>query len=354
MFDREVILPLILAAAVSVLAHIVVLTSAGAALLRDPVQTIDLVDLDPPDAPPKAPEREQPKPEPKQVLQLGKDDVEQRETVAWIPYEMFEKLIAPQTDTEQPALQSQADPTPQAPMRTDASNPMRLAQASPQTGLPVPTSPPSITPPGPAPPTSSKSDAPQPKQDQPALPLASADQSADPKSAPERSAPKPNDQPKSAKRAADQPTKRDQLAQASPRSGRPTRPSAPARPAPDSDRDKPTSAARSDRESPPTSIEKPVHAMRPGAVEVGKGLEIKTVAPRVGVISILTSEPKNIVCKMTFDKTGRVNRVQITQSSGYVDIDSAVESAIYKWTAKGKQLEDADGPLTVEMTIKMR
>ncbi|MEX0776656.1 MAG: hypothetical protein WD042_13215 [Phycisphaeraceae bacterium] len=101
--------------------------------------------LPPPPTP--LPAQTPPPPEPqKQTIPVGKDDGDPIITASWIPYEDFQKLIAPEADNEQPAVQAQAQPTPQAPARADASpdqgkahdEAMRQVQGHPQDSRPSP------------------------------------------------------------------------------------------------------------------------------------------------------------------------------------------------------------------------
>src|SRR5262249_20369918 len=45
---------------------------------------------------------------------------------------------------------------------------------------------------------------------------------------------------------------------------------------------------------------------RPGQPLAGKGLQVRTVNPRWGVTTMLTSSPKNTVIRITFGRSGRV------------------------------------------------
>ena len=69
-------------------------------------------------------------PEPKR-MELGRE-APKTSALAWIPYDDFRKLIAPKSPTEQPTVQQQADPTPNAPLPVDpsavASAPAALAR----------------------------------------------------------------------------------------------------------------------------------------------------------------------------------------------------------------------------------
>ena len=88
---------------------------------------------------PKPPELAKPKP--KKLLQLGRDDALPVRTVAWIPFDEYEKLIAPNLKLLQPALQTKTDPVRKAPARLDAPAPspaLATAERPGQVPLPVP------------------------------------------------------------------------------------------------------------------------------------------------------------------------------------------------------------------------
>lgn len=57
-------------------------------------------------------------------IRFGKEDSPEKVTVAWIAHDDFKKLIARETDTLQPALQSKAEPVPNAPIVRNPSPPV--------------------------------------------------------------------------------------------------------------------------------------------------------------------------------------------------------------------------------------
>jgi hypothetical protein len=183
MIDRESILPLALGFVIAVVLHVVLAPQAAEFMLRgDVMATIGFrpdssqASLPPPPAAPDAPKPaaapglppppdrlnqpdddpappDQPKPNPPQPekdnVKLGRDNGPDVVTVAWIPYDEYQKLIARHSLTEQPALQRDVDPVPNAPLPLEPTPPsppkpspaVALAQAtSPETPslLPVP------------------------------------------------------------------------------------------------------------------------------------------------------------------------------------------------------------------------
>lgn len=59
---------------------------------------------------------------------LGSDDAPERTSMAWLAYEDYLKLQAPQSDVLQPATQTQVDPTPLAAMPDDPTPPATVAR----------------------------------------------------------------------------------------------------------------------------------------------------------------------------------------------------------------------------------
>jgi hypothetical protein len=78
----------------------------------------------------------------------------------------------------------------------------------------------------------------------------------------------------------------------------------------------------------------------PGQPLAGKGLQVRTVNPRWGVTTMLTSSPKNTVIRVTFGRTGRVLKAAFTDTgTGYPDVDGPLLDAVYRWTATGEVLK---------------
>jgi len=281
--------------------------------------------------------------QPPKQLELGRD-VPKTSAVAWIPYDDFRKLIAPQSPTEQPALQQQANPTPNAPLPVDPSP----SAASPVTpthrdiGQSVDNA--DVSQPQKAKTTQAEAiqEPADPRQQQSPIDegidhgqLAMADTGD--RVELERS-PTPDQ---------DQPPARSSMAA----------PSQPSQPSPHQTRqeqDKPTSAARSDRESSPTTLQPDRHEIKPGRVITSDGIEIRTVQPRFSMVTRVSTLPNNPVARLVFDpRDGSVIDVKLIQSSGYPNVDGPVLASLYKWRAVGKRLADYDKPfdLTIQVVL---
>jgi len=97
---------------------------------------------------------------------------------------------------------------------------------------------------------------------------------------------------------------------------------------------------RSDRESDATSIaDVPPSLWKNGKPLARKGLEIKTKKPALPILTQLTTRPGNPVCEILFGKDGVPVSCKVLMSSGYPDVDGPVLDALYRWRAKGSQLE---------------
>jgi outer membrane biosynthesis protein TonB len=110
---------------------------------------------------------------------------------------------------------------------------------------------------------------------------------------------------------------------------------------------------KSDRESDATSIvDVPPSMWRSGKPLARKGLEIKTKKPELPILTRLTTSPGNPVCEVLFGKDGVPVSCKILQSSGFADIDGPVTDALYRWRAKGSQLEKLAPGKTVTFRIR--
>jgi outer membrane biosynthesis protein TonB len=97
---------------------------------------------------------------------------------------------------------------------------------------------------------------------------------------------------------------------------------------------------RSDRESDATSIaDVPPSLWKNGKPLARKGLEIKTKKPVLPILTQLTTRPGNPVCEILFGKDGVPVSCKVLMSSGYPDVDGPVLDALYRWRAKGSQLD---------------
>lgn len=92
-----------------------------------------------------------------------------------------------------------------------------------------------------------------------------------------------------------------------------------------------------DREADPSSIRRAVKFQN-GKVEAGKGLDIRTVRPRFTLTSKALARPLPPVVEAAFDFKGEVRSVRFLRTSGYEDVDAAIEHAVWQWKASGEVL----------------
>ncbi len=115
-----------------------------------------------------------------------------------------------------------------------------------------------------------------------------------------------------------------------------------------------TSAPKTDRDSAPVSLTGDTTLpIQPGRVITGKGIEIKTFHPDFSIIAMISSVPSNPVCRVVFDREGRVDSAEILRSSGYPNIDGPILSSLYRWQATGEELKKLNRPfsLTIEVIL---
>lgn len=120
----------------------------------------------------------------------------------------------------------------------------------------------------------------------------------------------------------------------------------------------------SEREVIATRIKKAIEIdpRKPNAPIAGKGLEITTVRPRYSTETRLSAVPRNPIVVIRFGADGKVRKAEFLWdgkrrlTSGDSRVDQPLLNAIYRWKAKGTQV-DALNPNdindTVEVTIKI-
>lgn len=103
---------------------------------------------------------------------------------------------------------------------------------------------------------------------------------------------------------------------------------------------KATPGNKSDREADAASKKGPID-VRPGKPAAGQGLEIQTVRPRWSITVQLTSVPKNPRVRIVFGPDGKVKNAAflVGQDTGSTEVDGPLLDAIYRWTAKGKAID---------------
>lgn len=316
MLERESRLPLLIGAVFAVLLHAALVPVWGLGLLSVPVshETVP-------------PDEDQSLPTP-QEAEVGRAHASVT-NIAWIAYDDFQELLAKHSTVEQPALQKQEDPTPNAPMELDPTPPAPNAdptlQPKPvgQRSVDDVTTPVPISPVGPVPLPSPEADGKLPYAPQGPMPRESVVVVPDVTNRPQQ----PTDTP-----AKD----------------RPDAPGAPNASA------KPTAAPRDAAESPPVTIIPGIVKVRPGKVLTADGIEIKTVVPRPSVIAIYSTVPRNPQATLWINASGKVTRVELTRSTGADNWDDPVRTALEQWTATGERIENLDGELRLTVELLLR
>lgn len=278
-------------------------------------------------------ENEQPERREEDAVRLGREDVPEVLTVAWIGHEDWRALQARRSRTQQPALQREADPVARAAVvedptplervtreavdARDAARPRRVEVAlttpvpRPGQAAPRPAAEGNLQPPPIAMLTPGTGTAP--------LPPIPPPQPASPSAPPSLS---------------------------SPPTASPSQPAAP----PERDT-RPTAAPRDDSESPPTRVDLDVKAVKPGGVIVGRGLKMIVARPRFSAVTLSSTMPRNPLALITFNADGTVRAVELKESSGAANVDGPVVASLYRWRAEGRRLSEIDGPFVIEMRI---
>jgi hypothetical protein len=120
----------------------------------------------------------------------------------------------------------------------------------------------------------------------------------------------------------------------------------------------------SDRESTASILKKAINAdpKKLNRPIVGQGLELITVEPRFASLVRSTQRPRNPVLLIEFNGKGRVVSVKFlkdqakTFDTGVIGVDEPLINAVYKWRAKGKEIEalDPNNPSsTLEISMRI-
>ncbi len=413
------------------------------------------------------PER-RPKPKVEPDVRLGKDDAPETLTASWIAYEDFQKLLAPKSRVEQPALQRQVDPAPVQRMpdrptppatpsqiasvarsmtrvtqRSDAPQLARQVEAVSVVPTPAPplrrlpadapmlqrTTParqaesaadikvdrakplnqdasratesvvgqPTIqfNPPpidelklelpdlttrksydvglapqlasdadvrSEVPPTeqaASRTDEPDPdgeptRQDKADTPKPRDDGAPTKQIAAQTPKPDPDGRPATAKPiptpAPPKPDPKDVPAKTAPKPTPTDDAKANTRPSPQPRKANPTAAPRDKKEAPAAAL-KDSTVVRPGKVATMRGVEVRTVRPKFGVVTLLSTFPTNPIAEITFNGDGKVIKARLLRSTGYADLDSPILVSLYQWRAVGKELKKYPNGFKVKMNL---
>ncbi|MFM7134581.1 MAG: hypothetical protein ACKO0W_09725, partial [Planctomycetota bacterium] len=109
----------------------------------------------------------------------------------------------------------------------------------------------------------------------------------------------------------------------------------------------------SDRESDPTSIiDVPMQNWQNGRPLAAKGIVLKPVRPRFTTLNYVDGVGRNPVGELVFGRDGVPIQTRLLRSTGNPGVDEAIRSALFKWRASGRQLEQLKPGQT--LTIRMR
>lgn len=341
---------------------------------------------------------------------LGDPDRPERLVVQWIENKRIEEHIARRSRTVQPAIQSQAEPDPNAPL-ADNPKPPALAAADNATGDPNrPTQPVDSVQPNtkqPPPDATATDVAPRPQtesspnpskidglpgdagdlnpkrdgEDKPVTPDRPLDPTPGTQDTPtptpgERDVPSPadptapdtetkTDSPTPATTESDtdsdNPEKTDTDTKTdNPSTDTTSTPKADTQDAPKpegedgdpatpSEETTPTRAPKDPAEAPPTDIKITELELQEGQVLVGKGIKVTTKLPTPpGTGSRVLSIPRNARVSITFDSKGKVYKAEVIRTTTYKEWDAAIEASLYRWSARGEAIENAKPHVTIE------
>jgi hypothetical protein len=343
-------------------------------------------------------------------IKLGDPDRPERLVVQWIESDRVKEHIAMRSRTVQPALQSEAEPDPNAPL-VDNPKPPALASAESATGDPNrPTQPIDPTKPNdnqPPPDATATDLAPRPQTessetqsrldglpgdtgtlppkregtDDPITPSQPLDPTPGTQDKPtpdpgERDVPSPadptapdtdtrTDSDTPAETESDTDSENPEETETTEKTQDPTtdttttpKPNTEDAPKPEGDdgdpattseEQTPTRAPKDDSEAPPTDIKITELELQEGKVLVGKGIKVTTKLPTPpGTGSRVLSLPRNARVSITFDNKGKVYKAQVIRTTTYKEWDAAIEASLYRWTARGEAIDNAKPHVTIE------
>lgn len=259
------------------------------------------------------------------AIELGRDQTRASQ-VAWIPYEDYRELMAPEaSSTRQPALQREVDPVDQAPLELDPTPPNPAAAST-----------------APATPPTESADAGEAMD---ALPESDALSKAPPAATPLPVPPTEADTP------FRQPTRR--AAEHHPESAQREARDTQAPPAHESadESPRPTAAPRSESEAMLTDLTAATHRVQPGRVLTLGDIEIQPQQPRFSAVARRSAVPRNPIAEVTFAPDGSVRDVELSRTTGYSNVDAPLRRSLYAWRAVGAGLERIDEPFTLTFEI---
>jgi outer membrane biosynthesis protein TonB len=308
-----------------------------------------------------------PPPPEEEEAELGLDD-SMAKTMNWIGYEEYEEHLARLAETDQAAFQMNPSagggaPPPQ-PQRPETPTPEQ-DQAKPRQNAAAP---PSVSAPQPA--TSEAAQAPQSdvptEADRVELttskepdPEGNAALVGPPQPSPEEQ-PEPSPEPKPEPKPEPEPKPQPKPQPETPPQPQPE-PSPTPKPKPEpgegpgsGEGDPKDTGDAAEQESDPTSVvEVPPDTWRAGKPLAAHGLELKTMRPVLTELTLLTARYGNPLVEIQFGRNGRPRNAKIIESSGDRRVDEPILDSLYRWRAKGKQLEALKGTETINIKLRI-
>ena len=111
----------------------------------------------------------------------------------------------------------------------------------------------------------------------------------------------------------------------------------------------PTRAPKDESEAPPTNIKQVEVKLQEGKVLVGKGIKVTTKRPTLPGTGVLRlTLPRNARIRITFNNKGKVHDARVIKSTTYAEWDAAIEASLYRWTAEGEAIDNAEPYVAIE------
>ena len=92
-------------------------------------------------------------------------------------------------------------------------------------------------------------------------------------------------------------------------------------------------------EADPTTTLPAIEADDLGQPLAAQGIVIETVRPRFSHYMQLTANPTDPLVRIHFDRGGSVRWVELAESTGYQAIDEPIRAAVYRWRASGEAFQ---------------
>jgi hypothetical protein len=116
----------------------------------------------------------------------------------------------------------------------------------------------------------------------------------------------------------------------------------------------PAPGESADKESDPASvIAVDFEDVRLGRPLAGHGLELRPQKPEFTPLVRITSAPGNPLVEIRFGRSGRPLEARIIGSSGDNRVDEALLSSLYRWRARGSDLERLQGDRTIDVRLRI-